>query len=164
RPARCTNARPSRGIRWHMRGPDRALYLWGLLPGSNPVAHPESRSGENLMLQWTKATATRRSPWGSRAAGQQAGSNAAVRAAGRVRRTLAALAALLALCLGQGAFAQSPQVTQGVPAEAFLGEGLCFDTTVSNSGAPGFGPYLRLVLPAGLDFASAEIFDSAANV
>src|SRR5690606_32706174 len=36
--------------------------------------------------------------------------------------------------------------------------------TVSNSGAPGFGPYLRLVLPAGLDFASAEIFDSAANV
>lgn len=60
--------------------------------------------------------------------------------------------------------AQTPQLTQGVPSESFLGEQFCFDTHFTNTGAPGYGPYLRLVLPPELVFDSAEIFGAAGSV
>lgn len=60
--------------------------------------------------------------------------------------------------------AQTPSITSGVPSQSFLGEPFCFDTTLTNSGAPGYGPYLRLVLPPELSFTSAEIFAVPATV
>ena len=62
------------------------------------------------------------------------------------------------------AFAQTPSITSGVPSESFLGEQFCFDTTLTNAGTPGYGPYLRLILPPELSFDSAEIFTSTATV
>lgn len=56
-------------------------------------------------------------------------------------------------------FAQTPDITNGTPADSFLGESFCFDASFSNSaGAPGFAPYIRLVIPDGLSFDSATIF------
>ena len=62
------------------------------------------------------------------------------------------------------AFAQTPSITSGVPSQSFLGESFCFDTTLTNTGSPGYGPYLRLVLPPELSFGSAEIFGASATV
>ncbi len=67
------------------------------------------------------------------------------------------LTLLLAL-FASAALAQVPTTSPGVPAQSFLGEGFCFDTTFSNSGATGYGPYYRLVLPPELGFNSAELF------
>ena len=59
--------------------------------------------------------------------------------------------------------AQTPQLTEDVPSESFLGEQFCFEANFSNVGAPGFGPYLRLVVPPGLIFDSADIFGGSAS-
>ena len=74
--------------------------------------------------------------------------------------------ALCALILFAPALAigQTPVVSENVPAESFLGEGFCFEADVTNSGAPGFGPYLRLDLPPGLSFDSAQIFGIAGSI
>ncbi|MEM1082233.1 MAG: isopeptide-forming domain-containing fimbrial protein, partial [Pseudomonadota bacterium] len=74
-----------------------------------------------------------------------------------------ATAALL-LLLSVNSFAQTPQITQTVPNESFLGETFCFETELTNIGPAGFGPYLRLVLPPELSFDSATIFGSAVDV
>ena len=55
--------------------------------------------------------------------------------------------------------AQVPQTTNGTPADSFLGEQFCLDANFSNSGNPGFGPYLQLIIPADLEFNSATIFE-----
>ena len=59
-----------------------------------------------------------------------------------------------------GAQTQPPAMTGGPPAENFIGEGFCFDTTISNPGGdPGYGPYLRLIVPPGMTFDSASVFE-----
>ncbi len=63
-----------------------------------------------------------------------------------------------------GVQAQTPQITQTVPAESFLGEQFCFQTNFTNLGPPGFGPYIRLELPPGLIFDSASIFGIGGGV
>ncbi|NKI35097.1 DUF11 domain-containing protein [Wenzhouxiangella sp. XN79A] len=62
------------------------------------------------------------------------------------------------------AIGQTPVVSENVPPESFLGEGFCFEADFSNSGAPGYGPYLRLDLPPELSFDSAEIFGVGGSV
>ncbi|NBC49772.1 MAG: isopeptide-forming domain-containing fimbrial protein, partial [Gammaproteobacteria bacterium] len=53
---------------------------------------------------------------------------------------------------------QTPQLSEGVPDASFLGEQFCFETDFTNSGDPGFGPYVRLELPPELEFDSAAVF------
>ena len=57
------------------------------------------------------------------------------------------------------AFAQSVDLTETVPEESLLSEQFCFSTDITNTGAPGFGPYLRLVLPPHLSLDWADVFD-----
>jgi len=70
------------------------------------------------------------------------------------------LSALLLAATSIAAQAQTPNLSSGVPAESFLGEQLCFETNFTNTGATGFGPYFRLILPPTLGFDSAEVFGS----
>ncbi|HSH26950.1 MAG TPA: isopeptide-forming domain-containing fimbrial protein, partial [Wenzhouxiangella sp.] len=65
---------------------------------------------------------------------------------------------VLAFVCAQFAVAQTPVASPTVPAESFLGEQFCFDVDFNNSGAPGYGPYLRLELAEGLTLDSADIF------
>ncbi|MGB5486540.1 MAG: hypothetical protein WBN06_04070, partial [Lysobacterales bacterium] len=62
------------------------------------------------------------------------------------------------------AYAQVPVNSNSTPAESFLGEQFCFDTQFTNVGSPGFGPYMQLVIPAGLKFDGATIFGSSAII
>ena len=68
------------------------------------------------------------------------------------------LTALLFAVISATGQAQTPQIDQTVPAESFLGEQFCFETNFTNSGPPGFGPYLRVVLPPQLQLDSASAF------
>ena len=74
-----------------------------------------------------------------------------------VRHIFTKVLLLLAL-LASGAVAAATPVTDlnNLPAESFAGEQFCFDAPLSNSGTPGFGPYLRLKLPPGISFDSAS--------
>ena len=81
----------------------------------------------------------------------------------RVRNVSFVLAVLCGLWL-QPATAQTPQITETVPAESFLGEQFCFETNFTNTSAPGFGPYIRLELSPGLNFDSASIFGTTGGV
>ena len=74
------------------------------------------------------------------------------------------LLGLMLAAISAAAQAQTPQIGENVPAESFLGEQFCFETNFTNSGSPGFGPYIRLELPPGLNFDSAEIFGVGGGV
>jgi len=59
--------------------------------------------------------------------------------------------------LAGGAMAQTPVVTNGIPASGASGEQFTFDIGFSNgSGGPGYGPYVRLVLDPGLSLDAAQ--------
>src|SRR5690625_6722204 len=60
--------------------------------------------------------------------------------------------------------AQTPQTSSGVPDESFLAEQFCFETQFSNSGAVGYGPYLRIELADGLTLDSVEIFGTGGTL
>ena len=62
---------------------------------------------------------------------------------------------LLGLCLLSTLHAQTPTLGNGTPNEAFIGEQFCFPITFENIGSPGYGPYVRLVIPPGFTFNSA---------
>ncbi len=63
------------------------------------------------------------------------------------------------------ASAQTPGVVPSpVAGEALLGEQYCFDAPWANTGSPGYGPYLRLMLPPEVDFDGAQLFGSALTV
>ncbi|MCB1567989.1 MAG: hypothetical protein KDI69_04120, partial [Xanthomonadales bacterium] len=71
----------------------------------------------------------------------------------------------LALWPMSGVQAQTPGVTPDPMAgNAMLGEQYCFDSPWVNSGSPGFGPYLRLVLPPELSFDSGTLFGTGLTV
>ena len=59
--------------------------------------------------------------------------------------------------------AQTPNISNGTPEESFLGEQFCFDARFTNTGAPGYGPYMQLVIPEDLRFDSARIFGASAD-
>lgn len=56
-------------------------------------------------------------------------------------------------------YAQTPDVDLNLPAENFVGEQFCFSAGVTNSGNPGYGPYLRLILPPGITLNSATFLN-----
>ncbi|MDZ7789008.1 MAG: isopeptide-forming domain-containing fimbrial protein [Xanthomonadales bacterium] len=60
--------------------------------------------------------------------------------------------------------AQTPQIDQTLPAESFLGEQFCFETNFTNTGSPGYGPYLRVELAADLTLDSAEVFGTGGGI
>ncbi|WP_457668343.1 isopeptide-forming domain-containing fimbrial protein [Thiolapillus sp.] len=50
-----------------------------------------------------------------------------------------------------------------LPAQSFSGEQFCFDAPLTNTGTPGFGPYLRLKLPPALSFDSANFLGAGVS-
>ncbi|MEL7060190.1 MAG: isopeptide-forming domain-containing fimbrial protein, partial [Acidobacteriota bacterium] len=77
--------------------------------------------------------------------------------------TLVVVLAAIALLIGfmaPSAGAQTPAVSlsPSLPADAFAGESFCFSAGFTNTGAPGFGPYLLVTLPPGVTFDSATAF------
>jgi len=85
-------------------------------------------------------------------------------AEGKTVRRIKNLFAVLCALMAAQANAQTPQITQTVPAESFLGEQFCFTTNFTNSGPPGFGPYLRLELAPELSLDSATIFGTGGGI
>lgn len=78
-----------------------------------------------------------------------------------------ACARLLVLALLPIAFAQAQTAAVSpdpVAGDALLGEQYCFDAPWTNAGPPGYGPYLRVVLPPELDFNSASLFGTGLSV
>lgn len=57
--------------------------------------------------------------------------------------------------------AQTASISGGPPSEGFSGEQVCADYGISNMGAPGFNPYIRVSFEPGLTFDSAESYGSA---
>ena len=60
--------------------------------------------------------------------------------------------------------AQTPTLTNATPAEGFIGEQVCFPVTFVNTGAPGYGPYVRLIVPTGFTFDNASFGGSIQTV
>ena len=61
-------------------------------------------------------------------------------------------------------FSQTPNLTTSLPASDLAGNQVCFDLTLTNTGDPGYNPYIRLILPADLHFVSAEYMDMGVTV
>ena len=60
--------------------------------------------------------------------------------------------------------AQMPTLTDSIPTEVFIGEQFCFPIEFVNTGAPGYTPYLRLVIPAGFIFDNSSFGGSVQSV
>ncbi|MEE4217579.1 MAG: IPTL-CTERM sorting domain-containing protein [Xanthomonadales bacterium] len=71
---------------------------------------------------------------------------------------------LVGTLIAAPAQAQTPNISNGTPEESFLGEQFCFNAQFTNAGAPGYGPYMQLVIAENLSFNSAEIFNSSAEI
>jgi len=56
--------------------------------------------------------------------------------------------------------AQVPTLTNGTPGTAFPGEQFTMDMDITNTGGPGYGPYIRIILPAAITFDSAAFMGS----
>ena len=78
-----------------------------------------------------------------------------------VRRKLGFFVCLL-LLLG-GVWAQTPQVTYALDDEELINDSFCFTSNFENTGATGFGPYLRIILEPGFTLDSVETFESGTN-
>lgn len=57
--------------------------------------------------------------------------------------------------------AQTPVLSDTIPVSNFINEQFCFPVTITDSGGPGYGPYIRLILPAGVDFTGATFLGNA---
>lgn len=78
---------------------------------------------------------------------------------------IAFLLVLTTLCgFSATSFAQTAQISEGVPAESLLGEQFCFTTRLTNVGPPGYGPYFRIELPPEIALDSAQFFGSTTSV
>lgn len=62
------------------------------------------------------------------------------------------------LLLSSFLYAQTPTTVPAVDGEAFPGSQICTDVEFQNSGSPGYGPYLRLSVPAGLSYSGSTLF------
>lgn len=65
---------------------------------------------------------------------------------------------IFGLLLSSFSFAQTPTTVPAVDGEAFPGTQICTDVAFQNTGLPGYGPYLRLTVPAGLSYSGTELF------
>lgn len=54
-----------------------------------------------------------------------------------------------------------PEITESSPDENFINETFCFDYTFNLSGDPGYGPYVRIMLPPNLTLESTEFLNGA---
>ncbi|MEO0640413.1 MAG: hypothetical protein AAFY70_11850, partial [Bacteroidota bacterium] len=65
-------------------------------------------------------------------------------------------------CLGSLAVAQPvPTSSISIPAEEFINEQYCYTADVSLSGDPGYGPYLRIMVPPGATVNSIQFLGSS---
>lgn len=65
---------------------------------------------------------------------------------------------IFGLLLSSFSFAQTPTTVPAVDGEAFPGTQICTEVEFQNTGSPGYGPYLRLTVPAGLSYSGTELF------
>ncbi len=65
---------------------------------------------------------------------------------------------IFGLLLSSLSYAQVPSTVPAVDGEAFPGTQICTDVEFQNTGSPGYGPYLRLTVPAGLSYSGTELF------
>jgi uncharacterized repeat protein (TIGR01451 family)/fimbrial isopeptide formation D2 family protein len=56
--------------------------------------------------------------------------------------------------------AQTPTISPISAQSAFPNESICLNVSLTNTGAPGFGPYLQMIIPKGLTFNSSSLFGS----
>ncbi|MBL4659964.1 MAG: isopeptide-forming domain-containing fimbrial protein, partial [Alcanivoracaceae bacterium] len=63
----------------------------------------------------------------------------------------------------QMVFSQTPLVSPIANQSAFPGEAFCISAPLENSGSPGFGPYLQVIVPVGLTFNSSSLFGVTVN-
>jgi len=69
---------------------------------------------------------------------------------------------IVIIFLSQLAISQVPTISPSVVDQSdFPGTQICVDMPLINTGPPGYGPYLQLIVPAGLTFNSATLFGSA---
>ena len=61
-------------------------------------------------------------------------------------------------------YGQTPHLSTTLPASDLAGNTVCFDLSLTNSGDPGYNPYIRLILPADLHFVSAEYMSMGVTV
>ena len=74
------------------------------------------------------------------------------------------LAKLVLVCSSLAVLGQTPSLQDGPGAGTVLGSGpVSFTYNFQNSGSPGFGPYIRLILPPGVSFNGAMVFGVAAS-
>ncbi len=60
--------------------------------------------------------------------------------------------------------AATPSVTNTLPSESFSGEQVCFDSSLTNAGTPGYAPYYRVITDSDLTLDSVTIFGSALTI
>lgn len=66
------------------------------------------------------------------------------------------------LCICSNLYAQPvPEIVEASPAENFINETFCFDYTFDLSGDPGYGPYVRIMLPPNLTLESTKFLNGA---
>jgi len=66
----------------------------------------------------------------------------------------------LSLLVGVGLWAQTPNLVNGAGGDVFPGTQDCFDLTLTNTGSPGYAPYIRLILPPEISLDSAAFLGS----
>jgi len=71
---------------------------------------------------------------------------------------------LFLLFLSFKALSQTPTISPVGDESDFAGSQVCVDVPLVNTGPPGFGPYIQLIVPIGLTFDSATLFGSGATV
>ena len=73
-------------------------------------------------------------------------------------------AVILLLLTGISLQAQTPNISNGLPAESFAGEPFSFTLNWDNTGSPGFGPYYRLILPLDITLDSASFLGTGITI
>ncbi len=68
------------------------------------------------------------------------------------------------LCAFFSVQAQTPLLNPVADENAFPAATICSTVSLTNAGAPGFGPYLRVILPADLSIDNASLFAGPINV
>ncbi len=69
----------------------------------------------------------------------------------------------LLLILLQTSYAQVPNIGPIMNESDFPGSSFCSTVSLTNTGPPGFGPYLQLIVPQDVTFNSAMLFGSSAT-
>jgi len=68
------------------------------------------------------------------------------------------------LLFSNAVFAQTPVTDPIADDSGFPGSGSCFQATLTNTGATGYGPYLQVIMPAEISLDSASLFGGGVAV